>query len=197
MILPISIHAPLTGSDRASGGVFFCRFYFNPRSPYGERLIELCIAIAEGRFQSTLPLRGATYASCLTWTPWLFQSTLPLRGATWICCWVDHPAMISIHAPLTGSDCYWIFCGTPSAIFQSTLPLRGATGKARFFSRVDIFQSTLPLRGATANKILDLTPIEISIHAPLTGSDAKIITAIQKQFDFNPRSPYGERLGIG
>ena len=56
--------------------------------------------------------------------------------------------------------------------FQSTLPLRGATGS--LFNGLDklLFQSTLPLRGATRGWI------------PVPGG----LT------DFNPRSPYGERL---
>ena len=41
---------------------------FNPRSPHGERLIHCGIQSAFGRFQSTLPARGATFprrsASC-------------------------------------------------------------------------------------------------------------------------------------
>ena len=123
----ISIHAPLTGSDFIDSG--FCDRYtdFNPRSPYGERpriprATATCI-----RFQSTLPLRGATWGSSKddAWkadfnprSPYgerrlylrvcgsysRFQSTLPLRGATF---WLDpttYNSWISIHAPLTGSD---------------------------------------------------------------------------------------------
>ena len=33
----------------------------------------------------------------------------------------------------------------------------------------------------------------ISIHAPLTGSDALTLIIGSKIYDFNPRSPYGER----
>ena len=78
----ISIHAPLTGSDRT--GFTGCKrtSYFNPRSPYGERLFFSSLDSSVQRFQSTLPLRGATF-----------------RGFLCLDC---HP--ISIHAPLTGSD---------------------------------------------------------------------------------------------
>ena len=34
---------------------------------------------------------------------------------------------------------------------------------------------------------------EISIHAPLTGSDALALTCLNILYNFNPRSPYGER----
>ena len=33
----ISTHAPRTGSDQGRRGVFHPDFYFNPRSPHGER----------------------------------------------------------------------------------------------------------------------------------------------------------------
>ena len=56
----ISIHAPLTGSDRYGHGYTLLRKNFNPRSPYGERP-EISISLTvSSSFQSTLPLRGAT-----------------------------------------------------------------------------------------------------------------------------------------
>ena len=36
--IAISIHAPLTGSDSTLESLHFFAVYFNPRSPYGERL---------------------------------------------------------------------------------------------------------------------------------------------------------------
>ena len=55
------------------------------------------------------------------------------------------------------------------------------------------FQSTLPLRGATATASPTACPKEISIHAPLTGSDQPAKAASLGGGNFNPRSPYGER----
>ena len=60
----ISIHAPLTGSDSWVSKHRTREHNFNPRSPYGERP---CPATAWARvpgFQSTLPLRGATFTYC-------------------------------------------------------------------------------------------------------------------------------------
>ena len=37
----------------------------------------------------------------------------------------------------------------------------------------------------------------ISIHAPLTGCDTKHCNIIYQGQDFNPRTPYGMRLGNG
>ena len=101
----ISIHAPLTGCDLISGvqkafALLFqsthplrdatlfnsqlepCKDYFNPRTPYGMRLIISCFIIKFTLFQSTHPLRDATYSA--------FEIS-PLY-------------CISIHAPLTGCD---------------------------------------------------------------------------------------------
>ena len=62
---------------------------------------------AGSRFQSTLPLRGATLTGDRTDTiADRFQSTLPLRGATMYLRYVGALHFISIHAPLTGSDKY-------------------------------------------------------------------------------------------
>ena len=78
----ISIHAPRTGSDpelcRAAG----TQGNFNPRSPHGERRFQIKQGYAPGKFQSTLPARGATV---------LTDGTRTVE-------------IISIHAPRTGSD---------------------------------------------------------------------------------------------
>ena len=56
----ISIHAPRVGSDiRAAQNLHRWR-YFNPRSPCGERRFVLCFPRNIPKFQSTLPVWGAT-----------------------------------------------------------------------------------------------------------------------------------------
>ena len=145
-----------------------------------------------------------------------FQSTLPLRGATIVCRPANLQQGISIHAPLTGSDQgYGVLCILP-LLFQSTLPLRGATlsrGRRILFDGISIhapltgsdflcfchnfltceFQSTLPLRGATSTRAPKGQKRKISIHAPLTGSDGQGVAVPIGSAHFNPRSPYGER----
>ena len=167
----ISIHAPLTGSDSRCRRYLYLSPHFNPRSPYGERQSTSRNSIVIEPFQSTLPLRGATFTVCSCFV-FLF---------------------ISIHAPLTGSDndCRW--CYFDASLFQSTLPLRGATTTVtsqftalKFQSTLPLrgatlilkitqfsfkFQSTLPLRGATMAMAYKNVSVSISIHAPLTGSD--------------------------
>ena len=56
-----------------------------------------------------------------------------------------------------------------------------------------LFQSTLPSQGATAGQETPKADIEISIHAPLTGSDHNRKFTIIEKCNFNPRSPHRER----
>ena len=55
------------------------------------------------------------------------------------------------------------------------------------------FQSTLPARGATMADCSCALLLDISIHAPRTGSDNKYLDKPVLQTNFNPRSPHGER----
>ena len=78
----ISIHAPLAGCDQA-------------------RKASNCSFV---QFQSTHPLRGATWISSRPHARALFQSTHPLRGATAPFLCGLGGVRISIHAPLAGCD---------------------------------------------------------------------------------------------
>ena len=147
----ISIHAPRAGGDDRGGA--------------GKRLYE--------RFQSTPPVRGATFLTRHTSQEQKFQSTPPVRGATG-----DHPRRrsrrhrISIHAPRAGGD---------------TRSTRSQRSAARF-------QSTPPVRGAT----LRINPLyyilAISIHAPRAGGDLTARAPTSLIPYFNPRPPCGGRL---
>ena len=147
----ISTHAPRTGSDHDA-----CI------------LPDSCF-----RFQPTLPARGATEAAKMTmlrmlaisthaprtgsdrryragrYNPGRFQPTLPARGAT----------NATVRVPL------------PSVVFQPTLPARGATTSPRRIPVRAIFQPTLPARGATIPNVSGANVVDISTHAPRTGSD--------------------------
>ena len=56
-----------------------------------------------------------------------------------------------------------------------------------------LFQSTLPARGATAAVHTCRHGVNISIHAPRTGSDSCSRLQVRGSYNFNPRSPHGER----
>ena len=55
------------------------------------------------------------------------------------------------------------------------------------------FQSTLPVGGATVLEVMVASKVAISIHAPRGGSDYFKMTLCYQLYDFNPRSPWGER----
>ena len=78
----ISIHAPRGGSDRILNSSKFALNNFNPRSPWGERRHNYGGFPLTCKFQSTLPVGGATF------TDWRNGNT----------------PKISIHAPRGGSD---------------------------------------------------------------------------------------------
>ena len=173
-------------------------------------------AFLSGRFQSTLPARGATEVQCMRmryledFNPRSPHGERPSRPASFSPC-ID----ISIHAPRTGSDppvraslsAYPIFQSTLPArgattisvdgvifrLFQSTLPARGATFRKFFSVYADAFQSTLPARGATMLAYIERKIYCISIHAPRTGSDFLSELRFSSHTHFNPRSPHGER----
>ena len=75
-------------------------------------------------------------------------------------------------------------------------PRGGATSKdVRHVSKIP-FQSTLPVGGATLFGIPGFPDAVISIHAPRGGSDSEVDFFGNFKRDFNPRSPWGERLFI-
>ena len=145
----ISIHTPLAGSDRMAGVRVAGLSYFNPHSPCGERRLPPSIDR----------------------TVYGFQSTLPLRGATWKWYYDKFPQLISIHTPLAGSDQpvrrYWKAwlnfnphspCGerphrNPSRWFLWNFNPHSPCGERQAVWSSQLwgisFQSTLPLRGAT------------------------------------------------
>ena len=59
----ISIHAPRVGSDPSASSLDLMSRHFNPRSPCGERLRGLAADGGVYRFQSTLPVWGATLST--------------------------------------------------------------------------------------------------------------------------------------
>ena len=145
-----------------------------------------------------------------------FQSTRPLRGATYTEEIDKKVSAISIHAPLAGRDCAGWSTSARGRRFQSTRPLRGATEASTLARQSRRFQSTRPLRGATCGaptpeEILHDISIHaplagrdpeagtvtlffyISIHAPLAGRDDSGGIGFKLIRNFNPRAPCGAR----
>ena len=77
-----------------------------------------------------------------------FQSTLPLRGATRVPPSLVGAKEISIHTPLAGSDAYLDGDDTHVSAFQSTLPLRGATIRKEQTQCLMLISIHTPLAGS-------------------------------------------------
>ena len=139
-------------------------------------------------------MRGATTAASFSFLPSRFQSTLPMRGATLFVAYFLDFVIISIHTPHAGSDLkarkppVWRF------IFQSTLPMRGATYPV--WGRHDVprdFNPHSPCGERQIDGIQLAQSILISIHTPHAGSDRFRRTYGLRFIHFNPHSPCGER----
>ena len=171
---------------------------FNPRSPCGERLPLTVVKTSQRLFQSTLPVRGATFIAFISpaisrisiHAPragsdetideqlaevWEFQSTLPVRGAT----------CVSIHIILTRSDfnprspCGERRYSCSGDFAVSTISIHAPRAGSDVMCCNTIattrkFQSTLPVRGATSRTHGRYAYSHISIHAPRAGSDCRI-----------------------
>ncbi len=122
---------------------------FNPRSPWGERLVDFVKFIRHRRFQSTLPVGGATAA----------------RVAEF------HRQTVSIHAPRGGSDEQTFLAARIRPRFNPRSPWGERPTDAASVAAYGEFQSTLPVGGATTMRTKTDYVIEVSIHAPRGGSD--------------------------
>ena len=90
------------------------------------------------KFQSTRPMRGATFRTSESPVTSLFQSTRPMRGATCTSTIQRYTgSYFNPHAPCGARLTQRAPC-VNCAIFQSTRPMRGAT-RTRLSSQPDIF----------------------------------------------------------
>ena len=81
--------------------------------------------------------------------------------------------------------------------FQSTLPMRGATGSTPKTQIISAFQSTLPMRGATRSQTTSLSlQWNFNPRSPCGERPCHLANTRSISSNFNPRSPCGERLAI-
>ena len=146
--------------------------YFNPRSPHGERLLQVGKRMMEFDFNPRSPHGERRHVT----TPLLPVARIsihaPRTGSDGNGEGNTLNARISIHAPRTGSD-QQFQCGLTRCIrFQSTLPARGATESACRNENAGNISIHAPRTGSDAGEIdAQGNFIAISIHAPRTGSD--------------------------
>ena len=78
-------------------------------------------------FQSTRPVRGATFCRCRFRQPDVVSIHAPRAGRDGAYSDIPRQRTVSIHAPRAGRDIITSSVQA-SALFQSTRPVRGATG---------------------------------------------------------------------
>ena len=119
----ISIHASRMGCDLNAFRDCSRHYNFNPRIPYGMRLIPAIRSSCFVTFQSTHPVWDAT--SCSTASARCgarFQSTHPVWDATQLESGHRNELRISIHASRMGCDCHHMRCNTGRTDFNPRIP---------------------------------------------------------------------------
>ena len=169
----ISTHAPRTGSDSRATSSASDGTNFNPRSPHGER--------RRTHKPEGFQIKISTHA--------------PRTGSDEEMTDPDGESYISTHAPRTGSDEPASGRIRQGHYFNPRSPhgeRRLISSGVRFSRRIS---THAPRTGSDADVISapEMSPF-ISTHAPRTGSDPACEIVFCQYFDFNPRSPHGERL---
>ena len=152
-------------------------FYFNPRSPCGERRIPLRRDAAQRLISIHAPRAGSDIIGrgrfCGDGRISIHAPRAGSDGVPLVCAAGNDG--ISIHAPRAGSD----FSAARELANSLNFNPRSPCGERHWLAdckkREQAFQSTLPVRGAT----ISMRPLrgirEISIHAPRAGSDSNIL----------------------
>ena len=193
----ISIHAPRTGSDNITLLHNARQCDFNPRSPHGERPTASTALEKIGTYQSTLPARGATFEPGDTGQPKTDFNPRSPHGER-LAEWKNHGYMVKFQSTLPARGA--TFMANESGVDLQNFNPRSPHGErqviATAFTLAPTFQSTLPARGATTCRNAACDRLDISIHAPRTGSDTAQHPDSPRGGHFNPRSPHGERRAI-
>ena len=190
----ISIHAPRAGRDVEIGFLCWC-WIISIHAPRAGRDLPCRLKLhAVKLFQSTRPVRGATWPTWASWwSAWNFNPRAP--------CGARRPEGLVRRKELE---------------FQSTRPVRGATAsEKRFTSALRYFNPRAPCGArrspcSRASCTSDFNPRapcgarrsgtstswrskEISIHAPRAGRDRCRASSPLLCGNFNPRAPCGAR----
>ena len=188
---------------------------FNPRSPHRERLMCQTVRNLLKKFQSTLPSQGATVRQWfLRRRPRDFNPRSPhrerrlaSRNFKKLCNF--NPRSPHRERRLATSTAYQMEYFNPRSphrerpsllfrcpnlpYFNPRSPHRERRLSVTIHVHNKVFQSTLPSQGATGLETGEYIVKQISIHAPLTGSDGHEVQMVWRRSYFNPRSPHRER----
>ena len=217
---PVSIHAPRGGSDCGTWPIWCrLRLSFQSTLPVGGATFRsfrppstFCVSIHAPRGGSDLSSLGYGIRVIL------FQSTLPVGGATDARNSDDVYCFVSIHAPRGGSDWRypspprWLECFNPRSPWGERLEhweqvyLSGGFNPRSPWGERPVllhlpglcYHVSIHAPRGGSDKQCSWPPARriVSIHAPRGGSDTIPAPAPSFQGRFNPRSPWGERLGV-
>ena len=95
----VSIHAPHVRGDERGDPT-----HFNPRSRAGSDFANSLAFIFSESFNPRPPCEGRPARTDVSTLPYRFQSTPPMRGATFLSFLPSHQDSISIHAPHARGD---------------------------------------------------------------------------------------------
>ena len=191
----ISIHAPRVGSDSARTYFDNLPEDFNPRSPCGERPgSDIYVVRKLVKFQSTLPVWGATGLFTQVFAQVPFQSTLPVWGATQQCRQKRRRKKFQSTLPVWGATVRRFSWFSLFAYFNPRSPCGERRKGMDYGGRVQDFNPRSPCGERLAAVFGYTLDFGISIHAPRVGSDCAPLSRTVLATDFNPRSPCGERL---
>ena len=173
------------------------RLNFNPRTPYGVRRGRCRRRPFRAQFQSTHPIRGATWEN----VPGALSSNISIHAPHTGCDFaaVLFPAVSANFNPRTpyGVRLYGAVVYTPEHLISIHAPHTGCDGSVPIgFSGPCQFQSTHPIRGATGS-LTAARPPTVRNFNPRTPYGVRHGTATppgSRPQDFNPRTPYGVRL---
>ena len=120
-----------------------------------------------GRISIHTPLAGSDYSyTAVSIAGLRFQSTLPLRGATETQQAGQFDALISIHTPLAGSDCHGL-AGAFSSPISIHTPLAGSDQRPLRYPMARRISIHTPLAGSdTRSQTRNPKPHDFNPHSP-------------------------------
>ena len=164
----ISIHAPLAGCDSTAIGL---------------------IAERSATFQSTHPLRGATFLVKRNEKVGSISIHAPLAGCDLLADLMNADSTISIHAPLAGCD-LTLTAQECECDISIHAPLAGCDELEIKKLRREIISIHAPLAGCDLQYIGDTACAAfISIHAPLAGCDTSKSRRTTRKRQFQSTHP--------
>ena len=141
-------------------------------------------------FQSTPPVKAATYKVLELAVADAFQSTPPVKAATFASDIADYILSISIHAAREGGDVLSVLCYEIMTKFQSTPPVKAATcSPVSGIIQVSNISIHAAREGGDHVNKSPLVNGGISIHAAREGGDTLTHWQPMRLDHFNPRRP--------